>query len=591
MERTKNLKLIKPAAGEYYDVEQFNENSDIIDEAIQKANEDIKDVNDCLTTDDGLKFKFAKNEDGECGYLDANGEFVAFKKGGSSSVVLPPAPELTICSDDGKLTLSWEQPDATECEVDIASYNIYMSETAPFSLADMQLIATQEAGYKKMDYEHTLDVEDSNFTLKVRNNQVYVDGENYAEYYISPALQFEAGKTYRLSGADGTKCRMFIYGSDAINEGTIVTDAGRGCEFTASESAALPLALSIEPDHNTDSRFHIGIEEKVGDNSYTIEGLTNDKVYFVAVQAVTTDGIENASIYKIYRGVPTPTLFVFTTNGAKVYYSTDMVNWTQSTSFKGADSYSLLRIAYGGGRFVTVAYNGQSYASTDLQTWTSLTGISSRPTSYCDIVYGGDRFVMVCDTGYAYYLKDGATAWQQMTGFPEPYKTYEFRAVTYGLGMFVCVGNAGRAYYSIDGASWVAMGGLPTSLAFYHVAFGGGRFVCMSGTGDAYESRNGLTWTKIGSTGYKTTSNTKRLVYGMGRFVYSVASTLYLTDYASEWVVMDGVSNLAAITYDNNVFVGVNGSGEVYVCEDGATWNKTAKPVSVSVTAITNNKA
>lgn len=519
MERTKNLNLIKPAVSEYYDVEQFNQNSDIIDEAIQQNSEDIEEVDKRLTTADGLKFQFAKNEDGTCGYLNENGEFVAFKQGGSNSVVLPPAPELTVGSDDGKLTLSWEQPDATECEVDIASYNIYMSETAPFSLADMQLIASQEAGYKKMDYEYTLDVDESDFTLKVRNNQVYIDGENYAEYYISPALQFEAGKSYRLSGADGTKCRMFIYGSDAINNGTIVTDAGDGCEFTASESAALPLALSIEPDRNTDSRFHIGIEEKVGDNSYVIEGLENGKVYFIAVQAVTVDGIENASIYKIHRGVPTAIIFACVIN-YKAYKSFDGINWTETKD--GACA-----VTYGDNKFVIACKDGSTYYSADCENWVAMGNMDITPAQ-----------------------------------------------LVYGDGIFFCRGSQYIRYY--DGSAWVDKSSC--SLHINDVAYANGRFVGISSA----NTNNVHYWQSSDMTKYVTTygssASMRRIERGNNRFVMIQSTSSYASSDGQTWSSLSGLSGFGTVqelAYGNGMFVACASNGQMATLADGSTsWVK-----------------
>lgn len=591
MERTKNLKLIKPAVSEYYDVEQFNQNSDIIDEAIQKANEDIEDVNKRLTTADGLKFQFAKNEDGKYGYVNENGEFEAFKQGGSNSVVLPPVPSVSIRCEDAMLLLSWEQPKATETEVDIASYNIYMSDTVPFSLADMQLIATQEAGYKKMDYEYNLDVEESDFTFKVRNNQLYIDGENYAEYYISPALQFEAGKSYRLSGADGTKCRMFVYGSDAINGGTIATDAGDGCEFTATASAALPLAFSVEPDRNYDSRFHIGIEEKVRENSYVIEGLENDKVYFIAVQAVTADGIENASIYVINRGVPTPTIFLCSMAGTGVYTSRDGINWTLG---EGA-TVGLKAVAFGNGRFVgldnssssTNAYYSDDYGAT----WVSAGVINSSSSSaLTDITYGNGKFVAVGRNGYAFYSSDGVT-WTAITQFG----TVNINAVTYANNMFVAVCDSATICYSTDGQTWKNRFSLSSGGNFYDIVFGNGRFVVVGVNGTTYQATDPTTsanWTLLGGM---SNINMNAVAYGNGKFVaVGVQGYMYyLNDDATKWIQVSKKTseNLDVITFASDRFVVDYATGKTTYSKDAINWTvESTGLASKSIIMLSSNK-
>ena len=582
MERTKNLNLIKPAVSEYYDVEQFNQNSDIIDEAIQKTNEDIEDVNKRLTTADGLKFQFAKNEDGEYGYVNENGEFSAFKKGGSNSVVLPPAPVLDIDADDGKLTVSWEQPKATECEVDIASYNIYMSDTVPFSLADMQLIASQEAGYKKMDYEYNLDVEESDFTFKVRNNQIYIDGENYVEYYISPALQFEAGKSYRLSGADGTKGRMFIYGSDAINVGTIATDEGAGCEFTATASAALPLAFSVEPDRNYDSRFHIGIEEKVRENSYVIEGLENDKVYFIAVQAVTVDGIENASIYKLYRCVPTPMIFVC--SAGKPYWSRDGINWTAA---EGAQA-SMNDIVFANDKFVAVG-STDAYYSADGMTWVSAGSVdASQPYATRNaLAYGDNRYVCVCKNGYLYHSVDGKS-WTQAN---KP-GTSNFVSVAYGHAGFVAVTDSAGICKSVDGKTWGSITTVKAGGIFYDIAYGDGRYVAVGHNGNAYVSEDGSTWSTLSGM---SSVNILSIAYGNGRFVAvgNNGNAYYLNDGATRWVTISSFTsaNMTEIMFAAGVFVCNCGNGKTAHSDNGINWTVESTGLqSSAITAFACNK-
>jgi hypothetical protein len=108
-------------------------------------------------------------------------------------------------------------------------------------------------------------------------------------------------------------------------------------------------------------------------------------------------------------------------------------------------------IAYGGGKFVAVGYEGKAaYSADGGATWNPVD--DTKFIGYIKgIAYGGpagkEKFVAVGSSGKAVYCTTPDGTWTAVTdtGFDT---TDDINAIAYGGGKFVVVGNKGKAAYS-----------------------------------------------------------------------------------------------------------------------------------------------
>ncbi|MCL2093513.1 MAG: hypothetical protein FWH12_04880 [Treponema sp.] len=218
-------------------------------------------------------------------------------------------------------------------------------------------------------------------------------------------------------------------------------------------------------------------------------------------------------------------------------------------------------IAYGGGRYVAVGYQGRMAYSTDGLSWTGIAGGSQNiaaPANPGDsefgtneiwgIAYGDNKFVAVGESGRIAYSADG-TSWTGIAGGTgdgtSDFGLGRILGITYGGNKFVGVGAGGRMVYSTDGTSWTSIAGGTGATAeptdpgdsgfgqnqINGIAYGGGRFVAVGGNGRMAYSTDGISWTGIaggdgtganpgtpGASGFGTNS-IQNIAYGSGRFV------------------------------------------------------------------------
>jgi len=240
----------------------------------------------------------------------------------------------------------------------------------------------------------------------------------------------------------------------------------------------------------------------------------------------------------------------------KSAYSTDGINWTETTMPSKANWYS---VTYSDGKFVAVAESSDKSAySTDGINWTASTLPSS--ARWHSVTYGNGKFVAVAyDSTNAAYSTDGIN-WTAST-LPS---SASWRAVTYGDGKFVAVTTSGsnQSAYSTDGGeTWIRGGNLPKSGYWESVTYGNGKFVTVdyyfSGK-SAYSTDGGETWTAstLPNSGYW-----ESVTYGDGKFVavcgYSDKSA-YSTD-GINWTetIIPSYAGWLSVTYGDGKFIAV----------------------------------
>ena len=98
-------------------------------------------------------------------------------------------------------------------------------------------------------------------------------------------------------------------------------------------------------------------------------------------------------------------------NSNTAAYSTDGINWTQTTL---PDSIFWYSLCYGNGKFVAVAYNSNTAAySTDGINWTQSTMPAS--ASWQSVFYGNDKFVAVANDSKTFAYSTDGINWSSTT--------------------------------------------------------------------------------------------------------------------------------------------------------------------------------
>lgn len=152
-------------------------------------------------------------------------------------------------------------------------------------------------------------------------------------------------------------------------------------------------------------------------------------------------------------------------------------------------SATMMDVAYGAGKYVSVGGSNSIRTSTDGMTWqiqpTSLgeSGILSH------IIYANGRFVAVGSYNTIATSTDGLS-WNVQTGEI----TENFNGIAYGNGVFVAVGPSGSVSTSQDGLNWTSRP-LATTGRLYHVTYNNGIFAAVGQYGlIQISSDNGVTW-------------------------------------------------------------------------------------------------
>lgn len=105
--------------------------------------------------------------------------------------------------------------------------------------------------------------------------------------------------------------KSLILPSTPIINGVIVGDSEITLKWTQPETEVDIEYYNIYYSLNEPSSLKDMIKAgNTTSNSYTLNGLTNDIKYYLGVQAVSVDGYENASMWEIKNGIPTPMRFV-----------------------------------------------------------------------------------------------------------------------------------------------------------------------------------------------------------------------------------------------------------------------------------------
>ena len=213
--------------------------------------------------------------------------------------------------------------------------------------------------------------------------------------------------------------------------------------------------------------------------------------------------------------------------------SPDGITWTTRTIPAG----SWNSVAYGGGMFVAVGTSGVIASSPDGTNWTARSGLGS--VTHKAIAYGAGRFVTLAPqtSGGGGTSTDGIT-W---TPISTPVGIVA-QGLTFGNGLFVGVGTYG-AITSQDGLTWTprTMPGANGVSGYVGVSYYNGRFIAVgsqnAGNPVFAESPDGATWTSrfMPAGGYPLVLAANGLIVATGSltqtapmFQYNTATQFYV---------------------------------------------------------------
>jgi hypothetical protein len=165
----------------------------------------------------------------------------------------------------------------------------------------------------------------------------------------------------------------------------------------------------------------------------------------------------------------------------KLWVSTAPQLWTAIEVPGGSN---LVRMAYGGGRYVLMGADTGVLVSTNLKDWAAGQVITTNGIT--DMCYGDGLFVSVGPKSSVFTSVDGLSWRLRTTG------TLWLRTVVFGNGTYVAAGS-GVIISSRDGINWSVRS--QSNVDFYSAAFGKGLFVVVGNrSGTIMTSRDGIEW-------------------------------------------------------------------------------------------------
>ena len=309
--------------------------------------------------------------------------------------------------------------------------------------------------------------------------------------------------------------------------------------------------------------------------------------------------------------------YVAVGSSGTVLTSTNSLSWTKQGGI--STSLALQSITYGNNLFLAITGAGEIIQSPDGMTWTSQPAQGGNPSK---VTFVNNRFVIV---DYGMKLSADGTNWAS-PNYVYPVLTNLIYAGGYyvGVGSGVGSGNGGSILYSQNLTNWTTAINDASSYGLSAVAYGNGTFVAAGMHGLIRTSTDHLNWPirkqsltylgnlygikyinnefVAGGTGgvspggygeyspllfsgppggnnwYARPSGVFSAIWdlacGQGRYVVVNASGLTTSTNGSNWTsVSSGLSSqLAGLTFANNLFVLTAWGGGISTSPDGLTW-------------------
>jgi len=285
-------------------------------------------------------------------------------------------------------------------------------------------------------------------------------------------------------------------------------------------------------------------------------------------------------------------LFVGVGYGGRRVASSDGKKWDITAEWieKGADdSYNLMGIAYGLGKFVAVGGGGWTkdtqaghiLVSTDGRDWRE---VHKEPFRVNPIIFGNGRFMVGGPDRTLLWSTDGEK-WEKgaqaaADGFPG--WAMWFRNGAHGNGTYVFMGECGakKEFY------WCVASKDGTALKFRHdlpqlssLAFGAGHFIAV-GKGVMMTSTDGFEWTKtdtIAPVADATKAPSPWIVWTGSGFICSADKAILTSADGTHWKT-ESYTIPCRISYADakaGCYLGASWGGNLWYSHDGKKWEKT----------------
>jgi hypothetical protein len=279
--------------------------------------------------------------------------------------------------------------------------------------------------------------------------------------------------------------------------------------------------------------------------------------------------------------------------GGRRVISTDGKKWDISAEWieKGADdSYNLMGITWGQGKFVAVGGGGWTkdtqaghiLTSTDGREWKE---VHKEPFRVNPVVFGDGLFIAGGPERTLLLSRDG-DLWEKgaqaaADGFPG--WALWFRHGAFGNGVFVFMGECGakKEYYwcmsSRSGRTVAFRRDLPQLTG---LAFGAGNFIAV-GKGVMVRSKDGLEWTKVDAMPAApdpSKSPSPWIAWTGQGFICGEGKTTLTSADGNQWKTAN-YSIPCRISYADakaGCYLGSSWGGNLWSSHDGRTWEKTA---------------
>ena len=274
------------------------------------------------------------------------------------------------------------------------------------------------------------------------------------------------------------------------------------------------------------------------------------------------------------------------TGSTRVMYSEDGINWTivntnldDKTEWRG--------VAYGGGVYTVVGYNGKTVMySTDLINWTLDNQADINGINWFDVTFGDGKFVAVAQSGShrAMWSYTGGAIQTQLT-----FTDNKDLALFQGGEDVVQSDDAASGTVAVTDAPNNTMRLLSSTGTWANgqTVIGPPRPLTTSEITGLSAVTGG--WNPIGTSNGVAASNWRGVAYGKGTFVAissNAPNVMYSTDGINWTVTNNGVeaSNWYDITYGNNKFVAVANGGtyRAMYSSDGIKWTATNNGVEAN---------
>jgi hypothetical protein len=257
-------------------------------------------------------------------------------------------------------------------------------------------------------------------------------------------------------------------------------------------------------------------------------------------------------------------------------------------------------IAYGNGRFVAVADEGQMAYSSDGNRWTAIrpgyNPVQSQFTEAVnDIAWGDGKFVAV-GTNSRMGSSDNGMSWNGWT--ESIFDGAGILCITYGGDKFVTGGEWGRMMYLRDGGNWTPSGdtffGANSILALaYGKPYDNDTFVAVGDSGQLSVSQDGANWEYRESAFGGSTI--RGVAYGNSVFVAAgdsgkIAYSYNGYDWQAVGISQFGSSGILDVAFGGGVFVAAGHNGKMARSNDGINWTAVPPGTSAAGSKFTSDE-